>query len=52
MLFQAPINGGGATLSQDRWDLTPDGQRFLMITTTNQVSSPVAVVVNWQAGLK
>jgi eukaryotic-like serine/threonine-protein kinase len=52
ILFHAPINGGGATLFQDRWDLTPDGQRFLIITTTNEVSSPVAVVVNWQAGLK
>jgi len=51
-LFQAPIFGGGATILQHRWDLTPDGQRFLINTSSTDVSSPIAVVVNWQAMLK
>ena len=52
LLFQAPIFGGGATLNEHRWDLTPDGQRFLINTSSIGVSSPIAVVVNWQAMLK
>jgi serine/threonine protein kinase len=52
VLFQAPIYGGGTTLEQHRWDLTPDGQRFLINTISGDVSSPIAVVVNWQASLK
>jgi eukaryotic-like serine/threonine-protein kinase len=51
-LFQAPIFGGGGTINSYRWDLTPDGQRFLINTTSSDVSSPIAVVVNWQATLK
>ncbi len=35
-----------------RWDLTPDGQKFLINTTPNDQSSTIAVVVNWQAALK
>src|SRR5262245_27539923 len=52
VLFQAPIFGGGSTLEQTRWDLTPDGQRFLINSTAGDVSNPMAVVVNWQRLLK
>jgi len=52
LLFQAPIFGGGATLNEHRWDLTPDGQRFLINTSSIGVSSPIAVLVNWQSTLK
>ncbi|PYS43156.1 MAG: hypothetical protein DMG14_01670 [Acidobacteria bacterium] len=51
ILFQVPIFGGGATVGQHRWDLTPDGQRFLINTSSSDVSSPIAVVINWQAAL-
>ena len=51
VLFQVPIFGGGATLNQHRWDLTPDGQRFLINTSSSDMSSPIAVVINWQAAL-
>jgi Tol biopolymer transport system component len=35
------------------YDLTPDGQRFLLSTVPGQASSaPITVVVNWLAGLK
>ena len=50
VLFQAPIYGGGGTTNQHRWDLTPDGQRFLINTAGGDV--PFTLVLNWQAGLK
>ena len=36
------------------YDVTPDGQRFLVLETTVRVEErePLTVVVNWQAGLK
>ena len=44
----APINGLGAN-----WNVTADGQRFLINTTPEQTASaPITVVVNWTAGLK
>ena len=51
VLFQPPIYGGG-TVSQTRWDLAPDGQRFLINTVTGEAASSLTVVLNWQAGLK
>jgi len=45
-LFDGPRNNG--------WDVTPDGQRFLLaasqIRQTGQI--PITVVLNWRAGLK
>ena len=38
-----------------RYDVTPDGQRFLintMIPATESGTPPITVVLNWQAGLK
>ena len=38
-----------------RWDVTADGKRFLLNTVeaeTSTSSSPITVVLNWQAGLK
>jgi len=53
-LFSAPIPiyGGGFNVDVHRWDLTPDGQKFLINRTSTGQSSPIAVVVNWQAALK
>jgi hypothetical protein len=49
LLFQAPIFGGGASADRILWDLTPDGQKFLINTTSNDLSAPIVVVMNWQA---
>jgi serine/threonine protein kinase len=47
-LFQAPVVRG-----RFQYDVTGDGQQFLMNTTAEQVvSTPVTVVVNWIAKLK
>jgi hypothetical protein len=55
-LFPASISGGGAVTIQHRYDVTADGQRFLINTVaaaaTPESSSPITVVLNWQAGLK
>ena len=51
ILFQAPILGA-ATTRRTRWDLTPDGQRFLINSTVGESASPITVVLNWQAGFK
>jgi hypothetical protein len=35
------------------FDVSPDGRRFIIVTTMPQKSrSPITVVVNWDAGLK
>jgi serine/threonine-protein kinase len=51
MLFRAPIFGGGASTTNHYWDVSPDGQRFLINTTSaNDESSALTVVLNWQSG--
>jgi Tol biopolymer transport system component len=52
-LFDSQIFGGGNTSSAMRWDLTPDGKKFLIITqATENSSSPMTVILNWPALLK
>ena len=47
-LFRAPVFGGGATTTNHYWDVSPDGQRFLINTTSaNDASSMLTVVLNW-----
>jgi hypothetical protein len=42
--------GGGAGFS---YDISPDGQRFLVNTLVEAAASaPITVVVNWMAGLQ
>jgi hypothetical protein len=63
----ATVNGRGASLevrgvkplfqtravSGYRYDVTADGQRFLIITSPEQAASaPITVVVNWAAGVR
>jgi hypothetical protein len=54
-LFAAPIWGGGVTNNTTRYDVTAD-QKFLInalpTETTSAPSSPITVVLNWQAGVK
>jgi eukaryotic-like serine/threonine-protein kinase len=52
-LFQAPIGGAGVTTNVHRWDVAPDGQRFLLAVATKSVTTaPITIVVNWQVGLR
>jgi hypothetical protein len=50
-LFEVPPVVVGTDLPT--WDISPDGQRFLISAPTSAGdNSPVTVVLNWQAGLK
>jgi eukaryotic-like serine/threonine-protein kinase len=55
-LFAAPIFGGGAFGVVHRYDVTANGQRFLINAFSPggapSSSPPITVVLNWQAGLK
>jgi hypothetical protein len=54
-LFQTRMAGVGSPTSglSQQYDVTPDGQRFLVNTAVEQATlAPVTVVVNWTAGLK
>jgi len=43
----------GYTNDSHRWQVSPDGKRFLLITNAGKDEAPpLDVVVNWQAGLK
>ena len=50
-LFTAPIIL--VTTDTQRYDISPNGQRFLINTDAAEIApSPIAVVLNWTAGLK
>jgi Tol biopolymer transport system component len=50
VLFQTGINVSAIV---DQYGVTADGQKFLVITPSGDASeSPIAVVLNWAAGLK
>jgi Tol biopolymer transport system component len=52
ILFQTAIFGGGATVNNWYWDVTADGQRFLINTVVGTAEpSMLNVVLNWQSGL-
>ncbi len=54
-LFRAAVLGGtgGGPTQAWRWDISPDGKRFLINTSLEEATaSPVTVVVNWQSALK
>ena len=56
-LFPAPILGGAGSTGSTRYDVTADGQRFLINSVTTETNTggkapPITVVLNWQAGLK
>lgn len=49
-LFATPIVGG---TNSDRYDPTPDGQRFLVLLPLPMPPpAPITVILNWTAGLK
>ncbi len=54
-LFRASVLGGsgGAPTTAWRWDLSKDGQRFLINTSLEDAAtSPITVLLNWQAAMK
>jgi eukaryotic-like serine/threonine-protein kinase len=54
-LFRAPVIGGvgGATGDSWRWDISRDGQRFLINTALDDTaSSPITVLLNWQSAMR
>jgi len=52
-LFEVHIAGGAPAGPTHRWDLTRDGQRFLINTALDSTASPpIQVVTDWEAGLK
>jgi serine/threonine protein kinase len=54
-LFRAAILGGtgGGPGVAWRWDISPDGKRFLMDTSLEEAMAvPVTVVLNWQSTIK
>ena len=52
ILFQTAVFGGGASVNNWYWDVTADGQRFLINTVMSGAEpSTLNVVLNWQSGL-
>jgi hypothetical protein len=51
LLFSGPYRGGGASAN---YDVTPDGQRFLMVKDSAQATTvtQINVVLNWFEELK
>lgn len=54
MSRSAPKIAGGAIpgISRQQYAVTPDGQRFLIITEEEGSVAPITVILNWQAGGK
>jgi len=52
-LFDSQIYGGLSTTGPMRWDVAPDGKRFLVISSVSAGTlSPITVVMNWPELLK
>jgi Tol biopolymer transport system component len=54
-LFRAPVLGGngGAPTTAWRWDVSKDGQRFLINTALEEeASSTITVLLNWQSTVR
>jgi eukaryotic-like serine/threonine-protein kinase len=49
VLFQTAV---WATLTPASWDMTPDGERFLVITSPENDAASIAVEMNWQKALR
>jgi hypothetical protein len=56
VLFAAPIRDGGNTSNVTSFDVTADGNKFLIDSVPTETSvpavTPITVVLNWDAALK
>ena len=50
-LFEAPILAGFIN-DQHRWQVAPDGNRFLLTTTPKTDIPPITVMLNWTTDLR
>jgi Tol biopolymer transport system component len=50
-LFTAPVQPG-FTADSHRWQMAPDGKRFLLLAASATTRAPLDVVVNWPSLLK
>ena len=49
-LFVTRIGGAvGPNVTRQQYMVSPDGQRFLMNTVTEEATSPITVILNWKA---
>ncbi|PYS32444.1 MAG: hypothetical protein DMG14_34550 [Acidobacteria bacterium] len=48
-LFATHIGGAVQGVSTQQYVVSPDGQRFLMNTVTDEGTSPITVILNWKA---
>jgi serine/threonine protein kinase/Tol biopolymer transport system component len=52
-LFTSRIAGGPSVAPTHRWDVSPDGQRFLIVTVLDVTQSPaINIMTNWESALK
>jgi hypothetical protein len=49
-LFTANVNQDKSIRNQ--WAVSPDGQRFLVLSLTDRNASPIVVVLNWHESLR
>jgi serine/threonine protein kinase/Tol biopolymer transport system component len=51
-LFPTRIDRGPVPPGKHNYDVRPDGQRFLIVVTSEEAASPITVILNWKAGTK
>ena len=47
-LFATHIGGAVYGANRQQYMVSPDGQRFLMNTVTEEATSPITVILNWK----
>jgi hypothetical protein len=48
-LFRTPLGAPAAVHSSPSYDVSPDGQRFLMpVSTVAPTSQPISAILNWR----
>ena len=51
-LFATRVGGAVQINFSQQYMVSPDGERFLMNTVTDEAASPITVILNWTAGLR
>jgi hypothetical protein len=47
-LFTTRVGGAVSAPFKQQYDVSPDGQRFLMNTVTDEAAAPITVILNWK----